>query len=371
VLYGDLVDYADRLRAAARGAQERELDALLITPGADMRYLIGYDAVPLERLTCLVIPASGQPLLLVPQLELLAAEASFAGESGMPIRTWAETEDPFQIVSDHVGLGSAIGLDDRMWAAKALAFQAAMPRMTFTTAGTVLNELRMVKSAWEIQALQEAATAIDAVHARVPEFIRPGRTERAIAGDIGEAILDAGHVRVDFIIVASGPNGASPHHEVSERIVQPGDAIVVDIGGTMPSGYRSDCTRTYSLGRPDTQFLDWYRVLQEAQAAGVDAVAPGRTCSDLDAVPRDALTAAGMGDLFIHRTGHGIGLETHEEPYLVAGNDRAMAPGMAFSVEPGFYAPGRFGARIEDIVVCTESGVRALNTRPHDLLDVS
>jgi len=371
VLYRGGVDYVDRLTQAAAQAKEQGIDALMITPGADLRYLIGYDAVPLERLTCLVIPCDGEPILLVPALERLAAEASGATEAGVSIRTWDETDDPFSMIGRHIGSVDTMAVDDRMWAVKALAFRAAFPEVEQVAAGRVLGPMRIRKTPDEIDALRHASAAIDVVHAQVPNFLRPGRTEREVAADIGEAILAAGHVRVDFIIVGSGPNGASPHHEVSDRVLMDGDAIVVDIGGTMPDGYRSDCTRTYSLGTPDAQFLEWYSVLELAQSAGVAAVHPGVTCASLDAVPRDVLTEAGIGDLFIHRTGHGIGLETHEDPYLVTGNDLVVEPGMAFSVEPGFYAPGKFGARIEDIVVCTPTGVESLNHRPHALIEIS
>lgn len=365
------MDYVDRLAQAAARAKKQGIDALMITPGADLRYLIGYDAVALERLTCLVVPANGDPILLVPALERLAAQASGAADAGVLIRTWNETDDPFAIIGQHIGAVDTMAVDDRMWAVKALAFRAAFPKAEQVPAGLVLGPMRIRKTAHEIAALTRASAAIDEVHAQVPTFLRPGRTEREVAADIGEAILAAGHVRVDFIIVGSGPNGASPHHDVSDRVLTSGDAVVVDIGGTMADGYRSDCTRTYSLGTPDAQFREWYAVLEEAQAEGVAAVRPGVTCASLDAIPREVLTDAGIGDLFIHRTGHGIGLETHEDPYLVTGNNLVVEPGMAFSVEPGFYAPGRFGARIEDIVVCTPTGVEALNHRPHELIEVS
>ena len=370
MVYGEAVEYRDRVQRAIAAAAAADIDALLITPGADLRYLIGYDAVPLERLTCLTLSVDRPALLLVPALELLAAEASEARGAGIEIRTWSETEDAFAAIAAHIGNPRRLALDDRMWAAKALAFQRAMPEANYVPAGQVLNPLRMHKGPDEIDALRAAGAAIDLVHERVPGLLRAGRTEREVAADIGEAILEVGHVRVDFIIVASGPNAASPHHDVSDRIIQKGDVVVVDIGGTMPSGYRSDCTRTYSIGQPPAQFHEWYDVLEAAQVAGVAAVRPGRTCADLDAVPRSVLTEAGIGDLFIHRTGHGIGLETHEEPYLVAGNELCVAPGMAFSVEPGFYAPGQFGARIEDIVVCTADGVETLNNRPRQLIEV-
>lgn len=362
---------AERLPAAKRALASSQVDALLITPGADLRYLTGYDATPLERLTCLVLSNSSDPYVLVPQLEELAALASPAGRAGLPVRTYPEHVDPYTLIASDLPAQGVIGLDDRMWAAKALAFQDALPMARFMPAGRVLHPLRIRKSTDEINALREAAAAIDAVHAQLPEFLRVGRSERDIARDIAEAIIAAGHDRVDFIIVGSGPNGASPHHEVSDRRLQFGDAIVVDIGGTMPSGYRSDCTRMYSMGDPSPEFLAAYEALRIAQHNGVAAVRPGRTCAELDAVPRQALTEAGYGEAFIHRTGHGIGLETHEDPYLVVGNGLLVEPGMTFSVEPGVYIPGSFGARIEDIVVVTTDGAESLNQCPRDLVIVS
>ena len=362
---------AERFEAAERALARSGVDALLITPGADLRYLTGYDATPLERLTCLVLSTAQDPYLLVPQLEELAALASPAGQQGLPVRTYAEGVDPYVRIATDLPEAGVIGLDDRMWAAKALAFQSALPHARFVAAGRVLHPLRIRKSADEVAALREAAAAIDAVHAQVPAFLRIGRTEREVARDIAEAIIATGHDRVDFIIVGSGPNGASPHHEVSDRPLQAGDPIVIDIGGTMPSGYRSDCTRMYSMGEPPSDFLGMYDALRTAQRDGVAAVRPGRTCAELDAVPRQALTARGFGEQFIHRTGHGIGLETHEDPYLVVGNTLVVEPGMAFSVEPGVYIPGVYGARIEDIVVVTDDGAESLNHCTRDLVVVS
>jgi len=228
----------------------------------------------------------------------------------------------------------------------------------------------MRKGPDEVQALLAAGAAIDRVHAAVPGLLRPGRTEREIGADIAELILEAGHVRVDFIIVGSGPNGASPHHEVSDRVLESGDVVVVDIGGTMPDGYRSDCTRTYALGAVPDEFVASYGVLQQAQQTAVDFARAGVTCEGVDRAARDVLESAGMGDLFIHRTGHGIGLETHEEPYIVAGNTLVLDAGMAFSIEPGFYVDGRYGARIEDIVIATEDGVLVANHQPRELVIV-
>jgi Xaa-Pro aminopeptidase len=234
----------------------------------------------------------------------------------------------------------------------------------------VLRRLRMIKDAAEIDALRAAGAAIDRVHARVPEFLRPGRTEADVAADIAEAIVAEGHSEVAFIIVGSGPNGADPHHECSDRELRRGDIVVVDIGGPYEPGYNSDSTRTYSLGAPNPDVAQRYSVLQRAQSSAVSAVRPGVTAEQVDAVARGVLAEEGLAEVFVHRTGHGIGLSVHEEPYIVAGNDIPLEVGMAFSVEPGIYFPGQWGARIEDILVVTDNGAISVNNRPHDLIVV-
>lgn len=345
---------------------ENDVDALVVTAGADLRYLTGYDARPLERLTALLLPASGDPLIIVPELEHSAARASGVNVEIVP---WAETDDPFALLTDRLANASCIAVDDRMWAERVLTLQARLPGVTVGLAGDILRPLRAIKQADEVAGLRAAAEAIDRVHARMGEWLRPGRTERAVGADIARAIVDEGHVRVDFVIVGSGPNGASPHHEVSDRVIEAGDPVVVDIGGTMPSGYCSDSTRNYLAGgEAPAAYLEAYAVLQEAQEAQRSHARAGVTAESVDEVGRAILRDGGYGDLFIHRTGHGIGLETHEEPYIVAGNKIALERGMAFSIEPGFYVDGRYGARIEDIVVVTEAGLDVLNRTPRDLV---
>ncbi|MGH8836425.1 MAG: M24 family metallopeptidase [Actinomycetes bacterium] len=360
----------DRLQRAQQATAAAGLDALLITPGADLRYLTGYEATPLERLTCLVLPAEGDPVLVVPTLERPAAEASGAGKLGLEIAAWEETEDPYALAASVVRDARTVAVDNHMWAEKVMALRAAFPGAEQRLAGDVLRELRIRKSAEEVEELRRAAAAIDGVHAQVPEWLRPGRTEREVGNDIADAIVAAGHLRADFVIVGSGPNGASPHHEISDRVIEVGDPVVVDIGGSMPSGYCSDSTRTYVVGEPPVDFLAYYDALLTAQVSACEAVRPGVSCESIDAVARELLTEAGYGQYFIHRTGHGIGLEVHEEPYLVAGNTRPLEPGMAFSVEPGVYLAGRHGARIEDIMVCTDTGGERLNLRPRELMVV-
>jgi Xaa-Pro aminopeptidase len=360
---------AERLRLAADATGAAGLGALLLTPGPDLRYVTGYDAQQLERLTCLALPADGDPFLVVPRLELPAAQASPAGGFGLEMIAWDETDDPYELVARRLGPVSSVGLADRMWAMMVLRFRAALPAARQGLASTALRDLRSRKSPAEVAALREAGDAIDRVHAALPGWLRPGRTELEVAADVAAAISDEGHARTDFVIIASGPNAASPHHEPSGRVLRPGDAVVVDIGGTMPSGYCSDCTRVYAIGSPPAEFTAYYQVLRDAQEAACAAVRPGVTAEAVDAAARTPITAAGYGPQFVHRTGHGIGLETHEDPYIVAGNAEPLAPGMAFSVEPGIY-PGPHGARIEDIVVCTEQGYERLNHVTRELVVV-
>jgi Xaa-Pro aminopeptidase len=365
---------SERLAAVADAVRTKGLDVLLLTPGPDLRYVTGYDAKQLERLTCLAVPAGKDPLLLVPALELKAAQASPAGALNLEIVTWGETEHPFGMISRAVGDPRSVALSDRMWALHVLQFKDVFPAAEQHLASAVLSPLRMRKSAAEIAALKAAGEAIDRVHANVPRWLKPGLTERQVGAKIAEAILAEGHVQVDFVIVGSGPNAASPHHEVSDRVIKDGDVVVVDIGGTMPSGYCSDCTRTYAVGHAPGDFTKYYEVLYNAQEAATASVRPGVSAESVDRTARGIITDAGYGEWFIHRTGHGIGLESHEDPYIVEGNSIPLEPGMAFSIEPGIY-PGPHGARIEDIVICTDpattgAGYQRMNNAPRDLVVV-
>ena len=359
-------EFRRRLARAASQAGIAGIDALLISPGPDLRYLTGYKANALERLTCLIVPAEGVPQLVVPQLEVPAAAASRVGELDLEVIGWRETEDSYALVRSLLINPLVVAVDDQMWAVKALALRAAMPGVDQVAAGRVMRELRMRKSPMEVAALRRAGAAIDAVHAQVAGWLRPGRSENEVGRDIASAI-SVEHESVDFIIVGSGPNGASPHADTSERVLQAGDIVVVDIGGMMPDGYRSDSTRVYSIGQPSPEFEHDYAVLLDAQQAATAAAVPGATCEEVDATARRTLTEHGLGKLFIHRTGHGIGLETHEDPYIVEGNDLPLEPGMAFSIEPGFYRENLWGARIEDIVVCSDEGPIVCNNRPREL----
>ena len=361
--------YAARLRSAAAAAQAAGLAGLVITPGYDLRYLVGSRAQTFERLTALVVPADGStPTVVVPRLELASLKESAILELSLAVQDWVDGDDPYALVAAALP-GSTVAVTDAMPALHLLPLAAVLGAVP-VLATDVLRQLRMIKDPSEIDALTKAGAAIDRVHARVPEFLKPGRTEADVSADIAEAIVAEGHSEVAFIIVGSGPNGADPHHECSDRELQVGDIVVVDIGGPVEPGYNSDCTRTYSIGEPDPVVAQQYSALQRAQAAAVAAVRPGMTAEQIDAAARDVLAAEGLAEVFVHRTGHGIGLSVHEEPYIVAGNGLTLEPGMAFSVEPGVYFAGQWGARIEDIVVVTDDGCVSMNNQPHELVVV-
>lgn len=357
-----------RLARTGEAAAAAGVDALLISPGSDLRYLIGAGGSSFERLTCLVLPVGGTPVLVVPKLEQPGYADIPTDELGVEVATWVDGEDPYALVTKVLKNAGKTAVSDMMPALHTLGLRDAIGGEQ-VLAGPVLRELRMRKDAAEVEALRKAGAAIDRVHARVGEWLRAGRTEAEVGADIAAAIVAEGHEVAEFVIVGSGPNGASPHHSLSDRVIEAGDVVVVDIGGPIAEGYNSDSTRTYSVGEPRfDDVLETYAVLQAAQRAAVDAVRPGVTAESIDAAAREIIADAGFGDYFVHRTGHGIGLDVHEEPYIVGGNDLVIEAGMAFSVEPGIYLPGRWGARIEDIVVATETGVESVNNRPHDLV---
>lgn len=372
------VVYADRLAGARAGLVAGGAGALLIGIGADLRYLTGYAAHPLERLTMLVLPAEGPASLVAPRLEAMAAAGSPAAADGLvEIVAWDETDDAHALVArllDTAGVdsGARLLVDPGLWALHVLGLQRALPGRAFGLATEVTRQLRMVKSTDEIELLRAAAHAADRVVAQIAGGPLVGRTEAEVSREVRERLIAEGHAAAPFAIVASGQNSASPHHDASERRIQAGEPIVLDIGG-IREGYGSDITRTLWVtggdpaNGPTPEFLEIFRLVRRAQADASDAVRPGVTCAALDEVARAVIRDGGYGDAFIHRLGHGIGLEGHEEPYLVAGNDEPLREGYAFSIEPGIYLAGRYGVRIEDIVVCGPDGPDVLNEADRDL----
>ena len=354
------MDYSSRRARAAQLAQSLGLAGLVIAPGPQFRYLTGTDMHTHERLCVLVITPAGAPVVVAP-----AVDRGDAVALGLECLLWEDGQDPYALVLSTLGEKGPVAVSDSLTADHLLSLQGASNR-SWSRATRVLAELFVAKEPGEIDYLRQAGAAIDRVHEQVPGLLGPGRTEAEVSSDLRELIL-AEHAAVDFVIVGSGPNGANPHHEFSDRVLEHGDIVVVDIGGTLGPGYHSDCTRTYRVGGPG-EVPEFYQVLERAQQAARAVVRPGVRACEVDAAARDIIDAAGFGEFFIHRTGHGIGLSTHEEPFIMPGNELVLQAGMAFSIEPGIYLPGQYGARIEDIVVVTEAGYESLNNTTRKLV---
>lgn len=352
--------HARRLTAVRDRARELGIDHVVVYSGEDMDYLTGERMDSHERLTALVVPVEdGTPLLVLPALELTDVTRRAADRVGAEIHPWADGTDAVPLVAGTVW--GRIAVSTALPALHLVPLQMGVDGEVIL-ASEVIDHVRAVKTPHELDQLAEAARRIDAVHARMGEFLEVGRTEAQVGELISAAIVQEGLTHAEFVIVGSGPNGADPHHGVSDRVIEQGDVVVVDIGGPLESGYHSDCTRTYSMGAPDPGIAEAYAVLEEAQRLAREAVRPGVAIGEVDAAARGHLAAAGLGELFIHRTGHGIGLGLHEPPFVAPGADTVLSEGMAFSVEPGIYTAGGWGARLEDIVAVTEDGRRDLNT---------
>ena len=371
--------YAARLTAARYALADRGLGAMLIGVGPDLRYLTGFVGEPMERVTILIVPRQGPVSFVVPRLEAQKARTTPLVAGGhAEVVPFEETEDGAAIVARLLAtagagadFGRPIGVSDRLWAMHVFQMQAALPGSSFVPASVAMRDLRQVKDADEQRLLGLAAAAADRTVDRVAAGLLVGRTEADVSREIRGRLIDEGHDLADFAIVGSGPNSASPHHDASERVIQAGEPVVLDIGGSL-AGYASDTTRTIWLAgeagiEPEPEFGRVFELVREAQGRATAAVAPGVPAERIDAIARGVIAGEGYGEYFTHRVGHGIGLEVHEDPYMVAGNATPLEPGMAFSVEPGVYLTGRWGVRLENIVVCGPTGPDVLNRSSLDL----
>jgi Xaa-Pro aminopeptidase len=351
---------------AVESAGAAGFDGLVVAPGPDMVYLCGYaPPAATERLTALILTGHRGPTMVAPTLERGDAERS-AGAGALSIVDWRDGVDPYELAASLLDPRGRYAISDNTWALHLLGLQRALPDTRYTSLTDGLPMLRAVKDAQEVARLAAAGAAADAAFADILAAPFAGRTENEVAADLSRLLLHYGHSQVDFTVVGSGPNGADPHHEAGPRVIAPGDAVVLDFGG-LRDGYGSDITRTVSVGEPSEEFVRVYETVRAAQQAAFEAVQPGVPCEEIDRVARRIISDAGYGEYFVHRVGHGIGVTTHEPPYLVEGEQQALIPGMCFSIEPGIYLPGRFGVRIEDIVTVTADGGRRLNHSTRDL----
>ncbi|WP_369226298.1 aminopeptidase P family protein [Streptomyces sp. R39] len=363
-------DYQSRMTRAARTAADAGLAGLLVAPGPDMVWLTGYTPTAVtERLTLLVLAPGRDPVLVVPTLEAPDAEKA-AGAAVLTLRDWTDGTDPYAVTADLLAEDGRFGISDNAWAMHLLGLQKTLPGTSYASLTDALPMLRAVKDPAELELLAAAGAAADATFEEIRKVPFAGRRESDVGHDLADLLRRFGHEQVDFTIVGSGPNGANPHHEVGDRVLQDGDMVVLDFGG-LKDGYGSDTTRTVHVGPPTAEEREVHDIVRAAQEAGFRAVRPGAACQEVDRAARAVITDAGYGEFFIHRTGHGIGVTTHEPPYMIEGEEQPLVPGMCFSVEPGIYLPGRFGVRIEDIVTVTEDGGRRFNNTTREMVIVS
>ncbi|GHD89182.1 aminopeptidase P family protein [Streptomyces naganishii] len=362
-------DYRARMARAARAAADAGLAGLLVAPGPDMVWLTGYaPPADTERLTLLVLAPGRDPVLVVPTLEAPDA-ARAAGASALTLRDWTDGKDPYAVTAALLDASGRFGISDNAWAMHLLGLQRTLPGTSYASLTEALPMLRAVKDAAELELLAAAGAAADQAFEEIRKVAFAGRREYEVGADLAGLLRAFGHSRVDFTIVGSGPNGANPHHEMGDRLIERGDMVVLDFGG-LKDGYGSDTTRTVHVGEPSDEERRVHDIVREAQEAGFRAVRPGVPCQEVDRAARAVIAEAGYGEYFIHRTGHGIGVTTHEPPYMIEGEEQPLVPGMCFSVEPGIYLPGRFGVRIEDIVTVTEDGGRRLNDTTREMVIV-
>jgi Xaa-Pro aminopeptidase len=359
-------DFAARMARAAGQARDAGLDGVLVTPGPDLVYFTGYAPVAItERITLLVLSDARPPAMVLPNLERPDAEAA-PGAPAVQMLDWTDRDDPYEAAATLLDADGRFAISDSAWAMHLLGLQAALPSSGYASMTAALPMLRAIKDAEEVRRLAAAGAAADRTFEEVCRARFEGRCESEIGAELARLLREHGHSTVEFTLVGSGPNGANPHHELSERVIRSGDMVVLDFGGLL-DGYTSDTTRTVHVGEPTDEEREVYEVVRRAQQAGFEAVRRGVACQEVDRAARRVIADAGYGEYFIHRTGHGIGLSTHEPPYIVEGEERPMQAGMCFSVEPGVYLPGRFGVRIEDIVAVTEDGARRLNNSSREL----
>ena len=359
-------DFNGRIDRATRQAADAGLTGVLVTPGPDLSYFVGYMPITInERITMLVIQLGRAPAMIVPVIERPDAQAA-PGASVVALSDWADGSDPYEATATLLHPTGRYAISDSAWALHVLRLQERLPDSTYVSMTASLPMLRAIKDADEIERLAAAGAAADASFEEIVKVRFAGRTESEVGADLADLLRKHGHSQVDFTVVGSGPNGANPHHELGERIIEDGDMVVLDFGG-LKDGYGSDTTRTVHVGDPTDEEREVFEIVRRAQQAGFEAVRPGVACQEIDRAAREVIADAGYGEHFIHRVGHGIGLTSHEPPYMVDGETQLIEPGMCFSIEPGVYLPGRFGVRIEDIIVATEDSGRRLNNTSREM----
>jgi Xaa-Pro dipeptidase len=349
--------FESRLNLARQKLAGAGADVLFVTPSTNLFYLAGISFHRSERLTAVLLPKSGDPVVIVPAFEETHARSMTPIER---LVTWQETEDPFAKAASFLGASRGTLLVEPSTAFDDVErLLARAPGWKPRSGADLFAALRMVKSAEELDAMRRAIAKGVERFRKAFAKLRPGVSEMKISSGFG------GENVVQF-----GPSAAVPHGEASERTLSKNEAVLIDAWDN-PEGYFYDITRSTFYGTPSDEYRKVWEIVHEAQGAGIDAARPGVACSEVDAAARRVIQKAGYGEYFTHRLGHGLGIDVHEPPYMVSGNDIRLEPGMTFTSEPGIYLPGKFGVRIEDDVVVTEKGSETLSPRPQRLEPIS
>ncbi len=366
--------YSSRLNRFFQVMQQAGLDAIALNPGPTQFYLTGMPFHLMERPVVLLAALGHEPFLLLPELEARKLE-----QAPYPLQAVTYSDNPagWQAAFDRAA--AALRLDGRLVGVEPTALRfleleflrRAAPSARFTSAEGAIASLRMQKDPAELECMRKAVQAAQAALQATLPFIRAGVTERQVAAELSVQLLKAGSdAHSSFTpIVSGGPNSANPHATPSDRALTPGDLLVIDWGAAV-DGYYSDLTRTFAIGEVDPEYKRIASVVRQANEAGRTASKPGVPAGAVDRAARDVIAASGYAQFFTHRTGHGLGMEVHEPPYIFAENDLLLAPGMTYTVEPGIYLPGRGGVRIEDNVVITETGCETLSDLPRELVQL-
>jgi len=364
-----MIGFVARIKKIQELMREQSTDYLVLAPSSNLFYLTGLKTTADERLQAFLVPAEGKPVMILPEMYREVAEN--LGKNSFELLTWADGTDPVDLLLPLVNKHSAIAaIDEKMWAGHFLSVRKAFPGYEFIGASALIRQVRMIKDQNEMSLLEKAGRLTDKVMGEVLMVIQPGISEKELAFFVESKLKEYGADELSFKpIIASGPNTSSPHHNTSERKLMLGDLVVLDFGGLF-QGYCSDMTRTFSLGKASEDVKKIYNAVREANEAGFHAVQDGVSCEKVDEAARNVISRAGYAEYFVHRTGHGIGLDIHEDPFIVFGNQETLKTGMTFSIEPGIYLPGQYGVRIEDIVGLTEKGPVRFNNFSRELIEV-
>lgn len=364
-------DHRERVQRVQAEMRRQGTDYVFLSISPDLFYLTGFTSFVSERLHLLVVPAEGRPRLSFPEFETDMVDHL---SDWITIGGWPESEGPIPTVRaslDAADLDRSlrIAISDHTRAVFLLQLQAALPQSAFMSASSILGPMRRVKDGYELRILREAQDLAVEALARLLERPLEGRSEKEVASELALLCEAVGFEKAAGVLVGSGPNGAMPHLSPTERVIQRGEPVVIDFTG-VHHGYHSDCTRTVHVGPPSDEFSEVFGIVRRANEKALEAIGPGVPSQEIDRTAREVIARRGYGEYFTHRLGHGIGIEVHEEPYMVEGNELPLSPGMTFTDEPGIYIPGKFGCRLEDVVAVTEDGGVALTDFSHQLIVV-